>query len=136
MRTNKENHSSSNDSESQDKLRTLRFRCPKCGGRELRMVLGEASHPSFLIQKLEVDPDDLDDMCVAKTGEIESLHSDEEESMRYECENELCDLTLSYEEGGEEREVQRDAELAQWLLKHCPQSDEDVPVNGEELKKD
>ena len=82
----------------------LRFICPVCGGRKLRETLLEVSYPIRSIEKIEVNPDDLEEVEVFDSGEEEYYHSGHVDGWRYTCAQ--CGQELTYEEEGQEHYVE------------------------------
>lgn len=126
MRTNEGNHNGSNRSGGQGKKRTLRFRCPQCGGRDLYENWLLKCHPMVFIDKIEVNPDQLeddDDVQVFCIGEGEHVGTVTLNAFEYACKG--CGVSLEYEEDGKKCFVDSHLSLAHWLLKHCPESDGD-----------
>ena len=134
MKINEEDQGGRKESQAEGAKLTLRFVCPKCGSGDLRETMLEVSYPIRLIEKIEVNPDDLEDIEVFDNGDEEYYHTGDMHGCQYSCEG--CGMELTYEEDGKELEVENEFQLVQWLLKHRPQSTEDVPVTEGEPKKD
>jgi len=112
----------------------LRFTCPKCGGRDLRLTLLCAFYPTSTLDCLEVDPDSLEDSELQEREPFGEHCSSGNDGWEFQCAD--CGAVPMLEKDGEEQIVDDEEELAEWLLKHCPQGDEDQPVNADELKGD
>ena len=130
MKINEEDQGGRKESQAEGAKLSLRFVCPQCGCGDLRETMLEVSYPIRLIQKIEVNPDDPEDIQVFDNGDEEYYHTGDMHGFQYSCEG--CGMELTYEEDGKERGVENEFQLVQWLLKNCPQSDEDQPVAEDE----
>jgi hypothetical protein len=108
----------------------LRFTCPRCGGRDLRIMLLCAFYPTSTLDFLEVDPDGPDDFELHERDPYGEHCSSMNEGWEFECAG--CGATPTVERDGEQVPVEDEEELAEWLLKHCPQEDGEVSVTKDE----
>jgi len=109
----------------------LRFVCPTCGSRDLLITLLCACYPTSMLDYLEVDPDCLEDSEIHDKEPYDYHKSSHNDGWEFQCTT--CGRTPEIEIEGKKRPVENEEELAEWLLKNCPQTDEDVrlPRNGE-----
>lgn len=108
----------------------LRFTCPSCGGRDLRITLLCACYPTSTLDWLEVDPDGPDDFELHERDPYGEHCSSMNEGWEFECA--CCGATPTVERDGEQVPVEDEEELAEWLLMHCPQPADDVAATGYE----
>jgi len=120
--------------ESREPRTKLRFTCPRCGSKDLRITLLCAFYPTSTLDFLEVDTDGPDNFELHERdpyGEHCSSHND---GWEFECAG--CGATPAIERDSEQVPVEDEEELAEWLLMHCPQEDEDQNVTEDQTKGD
>lgn len=107
----------------------LRFTCPQCGSRDLKLTLLCASYPTSTLDFLEVDPDCFEDSEVHEREPYGEHWSSGNDGWEFECAN--CGRTPQIEIDGKKRPLWNEEELAAWLIEHCPQEDPDLPENAD-----
>lgn len=98
----------------------LKFVCPLCGSPDLRTKFLEPRYPVSTLDKIEVDPRDIDLCHVYEREPSEFVPEDYFEGWEFWCDK--CGL-MPYLEESHEEESQEES-LARWLLDNCPQSSE------------
>jgi len=112
----------------------LRFTCPSCGGRDMRITLLCASYPTSTLDWLDVDPDCFENSELIERDPYGEHWSGSHDGLEFECAS--CGAIPTIEKDGEKQPVEDEAELAEWLLKNCPQGDEDQIVTEDQRKGD
>jgi len=130
MASNDERNSVGDEEISANRKLNLRFTCPECGSQDLRITLLCAFYPTSTLDFLEVDPDGPDDFELHEREPYDQRCSSHNDGWEFECAG--CGATPAIERDGEQVPVADEEELAEWLLEHCPQDDQDEPVAGDQ----
>ena len=101
----------------------LEFVCPLCGSQDLRTKFLEPYHPVSTLDRIKVDPKDIDLCDLEEREPSEFVAEGHSEGWEFWCDK--CGLS-PYLEPYDENETQVES-LARWLLDNCPQ-DDGLPV--------
>ncbi|MGB6066340.1 MAG: hypothetical protein WBG50_16175, partial [Desulfomonilaceae bacterium] len=100
----------------------LKFLCPMCGSQDLRTKFLEPYYPISTLDRIKVDPGDVDLCELQERNPSEYEGAGHTEGWQFWCDK--CRMVPNLDVRNEE--AAQEKALARWLLDNCPQNDADT----------